>query len=83
MRAGDLGEGRVAQDLVGVAVALPERSPRLGGDPASCVLGAQLGLLEVRMALDLVDRRRHSVSSMIRASWAAEKFETPIERIAG
>ena len=37
-----------------------ERAPRLGDDAQVGVLAAQAGLLEERVQLDLVDRRRHA-----------------------
>ena len=59
-----------------MAVTLPDRPPRLSGDPALGVVAAQFDLLNVRMQLDLVDRRRHP-------GFVDDPFDTPIERRSG
>src|SRR3954452_25168752 len=55
VRLGDAGDHRVVEDR-----ALRERAPRLGDDPELGVDAPQLRLLEARMQLDLVARRRHA-----------------------
>jgi hypothetical protein len=54
MRLGDRGDHRVGEQLT----APGQRAPRLGDDPVLGMEGAQLLLLQQRVELDLVDRRR-------------------------
>ncbi len=52
---GDGQQGGLGQQVL----ALAQRAPRLGGDAVLGVQGAQLGLREVGVQLDLVERRLH------------------------
>ena len=73
---GDLGDRRVVEHR-----ALGQRAPGLGHDAEVRVLAAQPLLLEARVQLDLVDRRRDArlVDDPL-AGGRRWKFETPIER---
>ena len=63
VRLGDAGDDRVLQGAGVLTVAVEgdatDRRPGLGQDVVLGVLGLHLGLLEVGVDLDLVDRRHH------------------------
>ena len=85
VRLGDPGDGRVFERAGVLAVAVEgdaaDRRPGLGEDAVLGVERLDLGLLEVRVDLDLVDRRaRRRGVEQLRSRWSTMKLLTPIAR---
>ena len=73
---GDRGDGRVVEQL-----ADAQRAVGLGDDVVLGVDGAQLGLVQQRVQLDLVDRGAKNDRSMMFDRCSAWKLHTPIDRV--
>ena len=75
------GSSRVLPVLaVAVEGDAADRRPGLGEDAVLGAEGLHLGLLEVGVDLDLVDRRHDRGVSQQRVRWSSMKLLTPIAR---